>query len=297
MSDIQDKIRRYIEPTLGKVKSRYFQLSVNCPKCDAGNKFNLEININPNSEKYLLYKCWACAYSGFIRSLLEEYAVDPSWKVLPEFKSSYQPDHQKKETPKVLFPEHTIPYYLNKPVEQYLIEERKMNPMDLYERNVRYCFSPSDPFYNHILFPFYDHQGTLLSFCAQNFETKKYKNVGSLSFVAYEQFINPLFPIVITEGIYDAGSVVNAIPLRGTSINQSLYRYCQDKKIILALDNDKEVSVETKKQYIKKLYVYGAKIVVIFELGDYKDLNDFWCKDPVELKSRMKVMFELLNNS
>lgn len=299
MSDIKTIIRKYLEPTLGKCKSSYYQVKFSCPEqgCDRGGKFNLEINTNPNSERYLIYHCWACGYSGRLPKLLKDYATDPSWKVLKEFEyQSYKKEEQSKPKPKVVFPEHTVPFYLNDLVCQYLLEERKMDMEVLYKRNVRYCFNPSDPFYNHILFPFYDDKKTLIAFCAQNFETKKYRNTGSLNFVAYKEFINPLFPIIITEGIYDALSVPNAIPLLGTNINHAIYRFCQDKKIILALDNNEEVSVDFKKQIIKKLYVYSARIVTIFELGAYKDLNDFWCKDKIELKARMRVIFELLNN-
>lgn len=297
MSDIKKIIQKYLNGSLGVPKVNFKHLCYNCPICDAGGKHNLEILVEENTGTYI-FNCWSCHFSGRIQKLLKEYACDSSWKVLKEFEYSKYKQEESKiiNKPKVLFPEHTIPFYLNDATLKYLTEERRIDFITLTERNVRYCFHSENSFYNSILFPFYDEDKQVIGFCSQDMETKKYRNTGSLNFIAYKEFINPVFPIVITEGIYDALSVPNAIPLLGTNVNHAIYRFCQDKKIILALDNNEEVSIEFKKQIIKKLHVYGVKIATIFELEKYKDLNDFYCRDMPELKMQIKVMFELLNN-
>lgn len=298
MSNIKSTIQKYLDSTLGSPKSSYYQLRYNCPNsgCDRGGKYNLEICITPGSTKYLLCHCWSCHYSGHISRLLREYASDISWKLIKEFKTENTKQIKGKEN-KVLFPEDTIPFYLDEQVTKYLTEDRGMTHAELVKRNVRYCFSKEDIWYNHILFPFYNENHEIIAFCSQNFETKKYKNTGSLNFIPYKEFINPLFPIVITEGIYDALSLPNAIPLLGTNIYQGVLRFIQDKKLILALDNNEEVSIKFKKDFIKKLYTYGAKIVTIFDSDPYKDPNDFWLKNRIEMKIKLQVLFELLNNA
>lgn len=295
MSDIKSTIQKYLNPVLGIPKKSYNFLKYNCPSCDSGGKHNLEIH----TEKKI-FNCWSCHYSGRIQKLLKDYSIDSSWKVLKEFEyGSYKKGMSREElrgNPVVLFPANTVPFYMNEKTRDYLLNERKMDIKVLTARNVRYCFHPNDPYYNCILFPFYDDDKNIIAFCSQNMETKKYRNTGALNFIAYKNHIDSYFPIVITEGIYDALSVPNAIPLLGTRINHELYRFCKDKKIILALDNNEEVSIDFKKQIVKKFYVYGAAAVMIFELGEYKDLNEFWCKDMPELKQKTRVMFELLNN-
>jgi hypothetical protein len=291
MDDIKEIILQHLEPIFGRAKTSFQQIRFDCLKCDSGQKKNLEININTGA-----FHCWSCNWSGHVAQLLKEYASDNLWK--PYFKSEniFKKAAEKKEKSEIIFPPNTIPFYRNEEVNNYLIQERGMDEKMLIDRKVQYCFDLEDGFYNHILFPFYDKDGNIHTFTAQNYTTKKYKNTGPLNFVTYEEFLNPLFPIIITEGIYDALSVPNAIPLLGTNIFQAVLRFCQDKKIILALDNEQEVSMDYKKQAIKKLYEYGATIVTLFELGEHKDLNAFWMTDRVEMKMKMKVLFELLIN-
>lgn len=297
MSDIKDILQKYLSPTLGSSKNSYSQLRFCCPLCDSGKKYNLEINCNSNSSKYLLYNCWSCGYSGYITQLLKDYAINPLWKSLPEFKGKQVFNKTEKEQKILVLPEGTTPYYHNIDVEKYLTIERKIKDEELIKRNIRFCFHPESKFYNSIIFPFYNEEKELIAFSSQDFKTKKYRNNGSLNFIPYKEFINPYFPIILTEGIYDALSVPNAIPLLGTNIYSSVLRYCQDKKIILALDNEEEVSMEYKKQLVKKIYTYGAKLITILNLYSYKDLNDFLLKDSEKLKFEIKILFELLINA
>lgn len=297
LNEIRHIIIKYLT-SLGQPRRGYNQIKFDCPICDKGHKKNLEICVDEKSSRYLLFNCWSCHYSGYITQLLKDYASDSSWESVEEFKSSskYTPKTNEESDEKpLLLPKHTIPFYLNEDVRYYLVEERGMDEKELLFRNVRYCFLPGEELYDNIIFPFYE-EGKLVGLTTQNFTTKKYRNHGKLNFVAYKEFINIHFPIIITEGIYDALSVINAIPILGTMLNKKLLQFIQGRKIILALDNNKEVSLEKKKEYVEKLNEYGAKIVVLFELGEYKDLNELWTQDRSELRNRLRIYFELLQN-
>ena len=222
-NNIGNILEHYLNPTLGLPKKHYNQYKWNCPVCDQGNKYNLEINLNKNSTRYLKAHCWSCGLKG-LRSILKDYACDPSWKELQEFRYSTTTNFIKKESveKELNLPQGIRSFEFSKEVTAYLLNERKCSLDELRKRKVKYVFDKEDELYNNIIFPFYDEYNKLICFTSQNFETKKYKNHGSTKFVAYREFITPFFPIIITEGIYDALSVPNAIPLLGTKINKEI---------------------------------------------------------------------------
>jgi hypothetical protein len=294
---IDEKIRLYLEPNLGQCKKGYGQIRFCCPICDKGRKFNLEICVNEKSHRYKLANCWGCSLKGNIRTLLKSYATDESWRQDPDFKINFEDSYSFEKNEKqaeVEFPDGTMPYFLKKEVKEYLTIERGISEKVLHERNIMYCFAKDDKLYNHIIFPFYSN-GKLIGYTTQNFETKKYKNFMKLDFIAYDEFINWEYPIVLTEGIYDCLSVPNAIPLLGINLSKTLLKKLKDKKIILAVDNNTEVPMELKIKMINKIKEWSAEVTTIFDLGEYKDLNDFHQKDSVGLQQAMFILFQLLN--
>ena len=78
----------------------------------------------------------------------------------------------------------------------------------------------------------------------------------------------------------------------GTNPSNELYKFSKDKKIILCLDN--EVPLKEKEDISEKFQYYGAKTIVIFDLKQYKDLNDYRVKNQEELRLEMKSLFEFL---
>ncbi len=280
-----------LEANLGRAKKRYNQISFCCPKpgCDQGQKFNLELNTNT-----WIYHCWACHYKGHVTSLLKEYASNESWKQLKEFQRDDNKKDQIKVKRKDLELPESIPFFLDKSVEDYLTNVRKIDKKLLIERNVRYVYLEESNLFNHILFPFYDITGEKLTgMCVQNFETKRYKNLGKLNYVPYINFINPYWPVILTEGVYDSLSVINSIPLLGTEIPKEILEFCFDKQVILALD--RFVSEEDKIDKANLLSYYGAKDVLIFS-NQYKDLNEFHVEDNKGLVDKTKYIIQQLQN-
>lgn len=290
-----DELITYLSPQLGKCKKVGSQLRFCCPDCDKGEKYNLEICCNPNSVHYKKFNCWGCPLKGNVRGLLSKYAIDNSWRNIDYFKFNKINDFIKEENKQqIILPNGLISFSLHQEAVNYLLKERNLERKILIERNVLYCYSEEESLFNHLIFPFYENK-RLIGYSSQNLSTKKYRNHRDLNFIAYDEFINWNFPIIITEGIYDCYSVVNAIPTLGLELSKTLLNKVKEKKIILAFDNNYEISYEEKVKRAKQLYKYDAKIVDIFDLKEYKDLNDYKVRDADGLRNDLKNTFEKLN--
>ena len=266
----RSEVEFYLNNKLGIPKITYQGLSYNCFICDhGGNKYNLEIELNN-----LCYHCWACNDSGHLGKLLNKYAIDNTWRNLSDFKDKKILKNNKEKI--IEFPSSIINFYQNKQVLNYLIEERRIKKELLKERKVGFIFDQSDRYYNNIYFPFYEN-GKQVGACFHNINNKKYKNLGKLDYIPYLDFINNKYPITICEGIYDALSGINCIPLLGTDINDKILRFIIDKDIILAVDNTIE-----KSQYlnlITKINNSNVKSLILFDMGEYKDFNEYIIND------------------
>jgi len=289
---IKNIIRECLEPTLGQPKQNYYQEKYNCPKCDRGNKYNLEINLNESSHRYLLMHCWSCNYSGHISRLLKDYGSKDLWQLVPELKgNSYrrQSNENTISENQIELPEDLIPFYLKDEVKDYLLKERQLEEHILIERKVSYVYSKEHKLFDNIVFPLYDITGKYLEgFVTHNLTTKKYKNHGRMNFVPYLQFINTEYHITLTEGIYDCYSGINAIPLLNTNINKAILEFCFDRNIILALDD--EVEDELINKHLHSLGNYGVKNIHLFK-SNYKDLNEYNCKDKLGLRRKYLDLF------
>lgn len=282
-------INKYLDQQLGQSKFTNQGTKYCCPICDHGMKFNLEINLNPTSSKYLLYHCWSCHLKGHLKNLLKKYSETDSWKShseLWEIKIYENIDLRLREEKK--FPKKICSYFNSKSILDYLLNVRNLPENLLKNKNISYCYSEEEELFNKIIFPFFEDKENI-GFSTQDFKTKKYCNYRGLNFVAYKEFINTNFPIIVTEGIYDSLSVPNAIPILGTTPSNELYKFSKDKKIILCLDN--EVPLEDKKTIADKFMMYDAHTVVIFDLKEYKDLNEYRVNDPINLQLEMKELF------
>lgn len=280
-------LTKYLLKSLGELKHSHQGLKANCPKCDVGNKYNLEINIDGN-----MFNCWSCRYSGIIRKLMEDYAVDTSWFSLPEFRVE-KIEHDEVEEKQLNYPTDTIPFYLHKPAYDYLVLERGLDKKELIRRGVSYVYSKEETYYNHLCFPFYE-DGRLVGACLQNLGNKRYRNLGKLNFVPYKEFINTFYPIIITEGVYDAIPSPNGIPLLRTEINKEILNFIEGKDVILCTDNTLEI--EQYSRLIKQINDAGCKSLVLFDMGEYKDMNEYYNEDTLKFYSEIKSCYKQIKS-
>jgi hypothetical protein len=280
-------IDRYLEPQLGDHKNSRQGLMYCCPKCDEGNKYNLEVNLDRK-----IFNCWSCRYSGVIQKLLREHSADPSWRNLPEFRESEEHTSEDQEKP-INYPTETIPIHLNEEVKHYLVEERGMDLRELTRRGVSFCYSENEQYHNHICFPFYK-EGRLVGACLQNFATKKYRNLGKFDFVPWEEFVNPAYPVTIAEGAYDGLSGINSILLRGTEIYKAILQYIRGKDVILAVDNKFDMDHFLK--ILEQIKYAEPRALSIFDLKEYDDLNHFYVNDKKGFFAEYRQCFNDLKN-
>ena len=66
--------------------------------------------------------------------------------------------------------------------------------------------------------------------------------------------------------------------------------------MILALDNNEQVPEKYKLEIQEELYKYDAKKVIIFDIGEYKDLNEYYILDEKRLKKNLKEIYKYLLN-
>jgi hypothetical protein len=295
--DCVNTIISLLEPNLGVCKKSYSQVRFDCPQpgCDQGGKKNLEICVNSSSDKFLFFNCWACHYHGFATVLLRDYGANESWKHLKELQNDKKHSGTSAQTDKKILqlPGDCISFYKNKEVTEYLTDVRQLDFDLLYERQIKYVPETSTFLANHIIIPFYDINGQeLKGFCAQNFSTKKYKNFGRFNYVPYINYININYPITLTEGAYDALSVINSIPLLGSDVSKVIAEFCRDKDVILGMDNT--VSEYQKDEIAKKLIYNGVRTILDFSTEEYKDLNEFRIKNSDLLIDKYSSIFKQL---
>jgi len=217
---------------LGDYKERFNQIKFNCPRCEesggAADKYNLEVNI-----QHLFFKCWACGYHGYITKLIEDYGNKDLKK---EFESNHEQVFTKREYKgierleflrKINKSDAEIVNYL------YL---RGINIEDYEYYNIKYCYSGK--YKNTIVFESYTADGILSFWIAHDWKNKKYhKPEGvSLDVIFWGDKIDPHFPIILVEGIYDSVVIPNSIPMLGLDLYSSLLNFIEGKNVILIVD-------------------------------------------------------------
>ncbi len=275
---------RALKP-LGEYKLRGHQLQFDCPHClKAGSspgKFNLEINTQSN-----IFNCWACRYSGHISKLIKEKGYK---EYIDLFSDKKIHDFNKEESLEYerIF---SLPKYItnacnNEQAKQYLLS-RGLIEEKIKERNIKYCYSGK--FKDCIIFPSYDEHEEVNCFVSHNLKTKKYTvNKKDTFFCFYETFIDKRSPVFLTEGVYDALSIPNAIPLLGVSISKELLTYLSNTTVVLAMDND--LNPRVKKQLYKQLYSVCKKVIQLPFKG--KDINESFLKNKLQLVETIQAIY------
>lgn len=274
-------------PTLGEYRKKGTEIRFNCPVCDEGGKHNLECNIEKK-----IFSCWACRLGGSIRQLFTKYCNIDSWKNFNYFKADYEHYFAEKQNEKKTYlPEDTMSYFRNEKVKKYLIEKRGIKPTLLKERKVKFVYDGLHK--DSIYFPLYK-DGVIYSGCLYNLITEKYKNLSSLDFIPYVEFIDNSYPITLTEGIVDCLSAINSIPCLGTKINKQILEYLYGKNVILAFDN--KFNLEHYVKLLKQLEEANVNQLVIFDLHEYGDVNEFYLKDYENYIEEYKKCYKILLN-
>lgn len=139
---------------------------------------------------------------------------------------------------------------------------------------------------NRLIFPSYDVDGNLNYFTARSIDREqnfKYLNPKASKdrVIVYQDMINWKFPIILTQGIFDAITInFNAIPLMGKRVNdillQKLLYY--DAQVCVVLDSD---AWQDQVKLMSKLKSLGLQEILYIKLNGQKDPSNigrqkFW---------------------
>lgn len=258
------------------------QLKYNCPNCENNgfpiDKYNLEVSFPKNT-----WHCWCCNKSGNLYSIVKQYG----YKDYAVWFKQHRDTILEKATTTILELPKTVALHNHKDAYEYVLN-RNIHPSIIKQRNIRYCYDGK--YKGNIIFPSYHKDGQLSYFVAHSYIHRKYQEKKTPEHICfYENQIDKNLPIILTEGVYDALSVPNAIPLLGLKLPKKLLDFIANCDIILAVDP--EVKHETKRQMIKDIKSV-AKSLKEFEIVPYKDLNDCYIKDSSYLKEKLNEFYK-----
>jgi len=220
-------------------------------------KKKLQIQLDPKSERFGYWNDWITENSG--KSLFSLFKkLDVSQKKFdrlsdlvdrPDYNFSGGKSEDKEEHGRVTLPSEFTPLWEKQNTPEYKharkhIANRGLTKYEIIKYQIGYC--EAGEYKNRIVVPSFDLDGRLNYFVARTFfeDFLKYKNPSHPKddLIGFENLLSWNYPVVITEGAFDAIAVRrNSIPLFGSQLSDGLLRKIVEEKppeIIIALDSD-----------------------------------------------------------
>ena len=272
-----------------------------CPYCKH-HKRKLSVNIPKNT-----YKCWVCdSRSRNIYNLIRRfgsYSHKKHWRSfektvdLSEFDNIFEEKKADEVIQTIKLPgEYTCLANKNLPSTannalKYL-KKRGITSYDILKWKIGYC--ENGEYKNRITIPSFNLDGRCDYFVARTYteDWLKYKNPPvSRNIVFNELMINWNEPITLVEGIFDAITAENSVPLLGSTLNthSKLFRaiLTHSKRVYVALGHDAE---KKALNIIKSLISYGIEVYKI-NTSDYEDVAEM-PKEKFEANKQNASMFD-----
>lgn len=273
-------------------------------------KKKLQIQLDPNSEKFGYWNCWITDNSG--KSLFSLFsrldASDEKFKRLskicdrPEYQYYSDEDEDEAQHKSLSLPDEYLPLWEKRTTPEYKhainhLNERGLTWDDIVRYQLGYC--EYGEFKNRIVIPSFDSEGNLNYFVARTFfdSPLKYKNPSypKKKVIGFENLISWNYPIVLTEGPFDAMAVKrNSIPLFGSQLHDNhLHSFVENKppEVIVALDSD---ATDKSLDIVEKLSEFEIKTSIV-EFPEGKDPSDLGFSKAWEfIQDRKPATFETL---
>jgi DNA primase len=256
-----------------------------CPFCHHKNR-KLSININSNK-----YQCWVCGAAGHnIYRLIKKFGSKEQvskWASLLGQVDLSDPidlleeeDTKKEETILELPKEFKFLGNKNLPISsidaKLYLQERGINRADILKWKIGYC--STGEYEERIIFPSFNLKGDCNFFVARSYKKSglKYKNPEACKDIIFnELYVDWTKSVSLVEGVFDAVTAGNAVPLLGSSLTEGselLKKLCQiDLPVYIALDPD----AEERKTYkiINMLLQHGLEIRKV-PIEPFKDVSE-----------------------
>jgi len=229
-----------------------------CPNCFHHNqKFAISLSMD-------VFHCFHCHFKGKTFRLIKSFGDSSSWQQWLQIQSdgvvSFETDIRSllagdknngtTFSKPIFLPQEAIrlrigiPSIIAKHAFQFLFN-RGITYKQIRMYDFRYC--EDGTYKDRILVPSYDMYGNVNFFLARSiFEDQKpylYPSISKENILFNELYITWNWPIIITEGFFDAISVgCNTIPLLGSNLSEHSVLFKRilkyKPKVILMLDND-----------------------------------------------------------
>lgn len=229
--------------------------SFNCPCCaeingvESDNKYNLEVNVEPEK---LIFHCWKCGDTNDMKGRLSKlikryggYQVYEEYKeIINDYKAtklfSFNENNDLSgdivTTDKIHLPSLYKPIrgndYKAKEAIDYL-QQRGINQKLIDKFNIGYVGNDYNPDFlmkNRIVIPSYNEYCDLNYWVGRDFTGKsklRYKNpkLEKKNFVFNEKYINWYEDVTLVEGVFDHIVVPNSMPLLGKNLDNTFVHY------------------------------------------------------------------------
>jgi len=258
------------------------RFSFNCPHCalenggDVDNKYNLEVNLNKQ-----VYHCWKCmdhaGTKGTLYKLIRNYgSKNDLIEYINKF-SNFIPQKKDDFTHKtnVSLPDTWRMVYKRENVDayNYLVKRGLDNDTINF---FRFGWDSFDK--NTIYVPSYNMNGDLNYIMNIFYKSRriKYKIKRNYNFEGFffEDRVNYKETVYLTEGLFDAISLPNGIPLLGKNLTVNhtnrIFNY-KPKRIVLCLDRDVTLK-EIENKILMQLDILDCNIFIL--KNPYKDINE-----------------------
>lgn len=299
---ILDKIK-FLESVLGKVQSgpsKYNDVLFKCVFC-GHHKPKLSVNLDEDENgNFGKYHCWVCdAKSQNILRILKlqkkydhiktyaQHIKNSKWLDFGDVKNEYNSAElalPEGFTPlSISFTNSSKNNFLNNKIQNalhYLRGVRKIKNDDVV--NYLLGISTDRQYYNRIIIPSFDKDGSLNFFTSRTIDAKqayRYKNCNRdrTTVIFNEVNIDFELPLLVVEGPFDViRANVNATCLLGSSLSKKSELFKQivlnKTSVLLCLDNDSTGRIKTI-HIASLLFEYGIDVKVI-NIKDCKDIAD-----------------------
>lgn len=260
------------------------EVEYNCPHCDRNrNKFNMVVNTDSH-----VFHCWACGYKGRIDKLFWDYGSDrqkQEWKSIDK----YIPDLHKQDSvePIVLtgFRSLRVEWKdsLTYRAAMRYLRQRKIDATMIDKWDI--CYAEDGKYRDRVIIPSRSLDGRIEYFVARDIfdeQKLKYKNPPSekSEIIFGDKFIDWKKPVILTEGVFDALVLYNAVPLLGSKIegHKKLLKkiFVNNTPIILGFDED--AAGRTANIDIAKYLLNLSVKIYTIQGNEYDDLSQAYEK-------------------
>jgi len=272
-----------LEEILGTFYSSNDEILFFCPFCKH-HKRKLSINISKNN-----YKCWVCDSRGrniyYLIKRFGNYRHRQTWRSFEEvvditdFDNLFEEKQEEEILQRVKLPNEFISLAnKNLPstaaVPLKYLKQRGITKADILFWKVGYC--DSGEYRNRIIIPSFNLDGYCDYFVARTYKDDwlKYKNPpASKNVVFNELMIDWDKPITLVEGVFDAITAENSVPMLGSTLStySRLFKAIleRSKRVYVALDQDAEKKALS---IINALLSHGVEVHKI-DTSDYEDVG------------------------